>query len=451
MAVKTRAQRLTVLKEIRDLWTAEVTDYATFLTNIEALLAAIEAGDAEAGDADLINAATALRNARNAYGVAIIAAYFACHKMLGNYGGTLNVEDVQMNLAMFHDKLVTDGDAFLERIAPGDKPSSFSAGGSNVGDGTVMVHKIDDAQGGDVGHVQTWKLRCIAAAPDTVTGNERFEVTGGVTGLYPTQEGGTGGGEGYQYRDSYGLSTNLPAPAQADGNGALQAQEVGAKGMTITGVGTSQESGNLIADGGFESAGATAADFGSNWTATSDVTRNVSSPIEGNADAKWTHDGKLTQEGLGALLSSGCYYGLNGWALKSGTPTGDLTIKLIDDNATYMTATIDVSTLSGTAVKIPFATVFLPASVDVASLRIEAEIANWGSTGTVHLDKVTLAKLVVCEGIAIKPVAGIVPTAKNDVFTAAVAQSNANNLQYLNNRAFGRGFPSASSAVNWTD
>jgi hypothetical protein len=448
MAVKTRAQRLTVLKEIRDLWAAEVTDYATFLTNLGQLLAALEAGDPETGDADMFNAAEALRTVRDNYGAAIIAAYFACHKMLGNYASTLNVNDVQTNLAMFHDKLVADGDAFLERIATGDKPASFSAGGSNVGDGLVMVAKVAAAQGGDVGHVQTWKLRCISAAPDTQTGAEEFEISGGVLGLYPTQEGGTAGSEGYQFRGSYGLSSNLPSPSQAV-DGAPGAQSAGAKGVTCFSVGTSAESGNLIADGGFE--GGSTTTFGGDWTATGSVARNTTTPIEGNADAKFTGDGNLMQEGLGIRLASGCYFGMTAWASKSGTPTGDLHITLEDDNATYLDVTVDVSTLSGTPTPLTFKTVFLPDSVDVASLRIEADIANWGSAGGVYVDKIMLRKLVTLEGIAVGPVGGITPTAKNDVFTASVAQTNADNLQYLNNRAFGRGLPSANPAVNWGD
>ena len=179
-----------------------------------------------------------------------------------------------------------------------------TSGGSNVGDGVVMVHTISQANGGDVSHVQTLTLTCKQATPETESGAETFQVTGAALAANPTLEGGTGTSPGYSYKDGFGKAINYPSEQQASGEGQLDGEN------KLSSVGTATAAGNLLTDGGFEN---TLTDA---WTvAGSNFTRNTTTPIEGSGDLKIAGN-DTAYELVGSRLSTLSYYGLNFWAKK---------------------------------------------------------------------------------------------------------------------------------------
>lgn len=434
MANRSRAECLALIQAFEDIYADQQTDLGGMDTLISTLEAQLVTGDHEEENIKLMDVVRVLRRAIDGVHDALMTAAAPLAKVLGRYAGAPDLNDIEGCLAYFQKKLVDDGDEFEERGFT--KASSASAGGSNTGNPAILIHAIDPAYGGDVGHVETKTLTCEKAYPEApIEGNEVFVVRGAAPGDYTYLEGGSGIGNAYQ--QEYGRAPQ----------GLSAQQEVLQTGVEFSGVCGDEASGNLINDGDFENS-----DLNTEWTESSGTwTEDTTDECVGAQSVSTQGNGVLYQF-VGARMVQLCIYGMDFIAKKTSTPTGSLTMKLKDDSTTHLTITKDISTLTTSAVKQAFGTVVLPKTADMSTLRIEFEVSSYGSSGKIVIDEATLQMLKVIDGgYAIGVSGGVTPAAKGDSWTfATTGGTTGDNMEFLN-RLYKRGFESDTAATNWAD
>lgn len=427
---------LRALRDYRDDLRAEIPGFVTLLEAIEN--AAVTDEPNEENDL-FLDAVKAQKDALNALWEAQAEFATATAMMLGRYAGSPDLSDFDRNLAAFNDKLVADSDEFEIRNL--SKFSAWSAGGSNVGNGTAFVHNIDPAFGGDISHVETKTARCVKSYPDV--DRPVFVIEGAARGKFAYLEGGSSVGNAYNGAPA-GIGSNAPGAGQT----------IGQTGQEIEASGLEESDGNLVIDGGFEAASLDSED--ANWTKDSggnDVTINTSSPIDGDQDLKFAADGQVSQSVAGRVFP-GRVYALEVWHDKDGTVSaGNLVVKLTDGATDHITLTIANSGMSTSAAKATYGTVRIPASAKCDLMEVSIAEASMSGGGTVKVDRVVLRELTILDGgQAIGFADG--PTgfkAQNDVFTGAITGGTDGTLQRQNNELLGRGFEADGTATDWAD
>lgn len=436
MANRDITDNLAMLRALRDLRDDLRAEIPGFLTLIWAIRVQAIVDDDVEENAEFLAACDQIEAALNTLWDAQDAFRTPTAKMLGRYASCADLSDEDRCLAAFNDKLVADSDEF--EVRGFTKFSAWVAGGSNVGDGTAMVHNIDPAFGGDVSHVETKTLKCVKSYPEV--DQAVFEVEGAQAGDYSYIEGGSSRGLGYP-GPTAGVGSNAP------GAGASIRQT----GDEIASVGVEASQGNLVVDGGFEAATLDSNDV--NWTLDSGAAAiNTSSPIAGSNDLKFAADGQVSQD-LSGKIFPGRIYGLEFRTKKSGTVSaGTTTVRLYDGATAHLSIAVTNSAASGTE-KQPYATVRIPATAKCDSMTLQIIEASIAGGGTMEVDNIILRELdVVDGGQAFGVTDGLVGwKAQNDVFTGATTGGTDGTLQRQNNELFGRGFEADATATDWAD
>lgn len=435
MADRSTAEVLALLQALEDVLTDVITDQGGLVTLLNALEAQFNVADPHPVNTELSAKLQTLYDAMNGVMDAVTGFADPIAKVLGLYAGSPNLNDRDINLRAFQAKLVADADE-LEQ-AGYTKFTAMDAGGGNTGNGTIMVHNIDPAQGGDISHVETLTLRCSKSYPDTALNAEEFVAVGATPARLKYLEAGSGMGGAYQ----------LALGGDVDPNALSGQQPQVQTGDVIASIGGDEGTGNLVNNGDFEDDSLTG-----EWTvAGSNATLDTASAMDGVNSLKFAGDDTVTQD-VGSRLNPRVIYGLEVYAKKSGTPTGTLTIKLKDGSTDHITITKDISTLTTSPVKQTYGTVLLPASADMETLKVEVKVASYGGSGNIYVDNVVLASLVVVDGgRALRPVQGLAPWRKGDVFTKATTNANTGDNQKLMRFLFKRAFEADSAATDWPD
>jgi hypothetical protein len=435
MAARDQADVLALLQAVRDLRDDLRSEIPGFLTLIAAIrVQAIVDDDVEENSElldwcdDMEDLCDALWNGQQGSAVPLA-------KVLGRYASSPDLNDYDRNLAEFQDKLVADSDEF--KLRGFTKFSAWSAGGSNTGNGTAMVHNIDPAYGGDISHVETLTAECRTAE---VGSQAVFRITGEKAGDFAYLEGGSGIG------NAYGMPT-AGVGAQSPGVGQEELQT----GEDISSVGDESSEGNLIEDGGFEAATLDSND--SNWVDNSGSPAiNTSSPISGTQDLIFDNANGEVYQDVSNVVEAGKYYGLEFWTKKVGTVSaGTTVVKLSDDTTDHITLTVTNNGASGTEKK-AYGTVRIPDSADLANMKIYVTEASIAGGGSMQVDMIKLVPLKVIDGgRAVGFTDGTTAWVRNDVFTGATSGGTGGTLQRQNNELFGRGFEADSTATDWAD
>lgn len=436
MAARDQADNLAMLQAMRDLRDDLRTDIAGFLTNIAAIRTqAIVDDDVEENNL-FLDACEALEDACDALWEAQQELAVPAAMMLGRFSSSPDLNDYERNLAAFQDWLVANSDEFKLRGLT--KFSTWSAGGSNTGNGTAMVHNIDPAYGGDISHVETLTAECIRA-----NYNERavFVIRGAKAGDFAYLEGGSSIGNAYGMPTA-GLGDQSPGEDQEE----LQT------GDDIESVGDESSEGNLLEDGGFEAATLDSTSD-ANWVDNSGSPAiNTSSPISGSQDLIFDNANGEVYQAIPNKLKHGQYYGLEFWTKKVGTVSaGTTVVKLSDDTTDHITLTVTNSGASGTEKK-AYGTVRLPDNADLENMKVYVTEASIAGGGSMQVDKIKLIPLKVIDGgRAVGFTDGTTAWARRDEFTGATTGGTSGTLQRQNNELFGRGFEADSTATDWAD
>lgn len=436
MAARDQADNLAMLQALRNLrddLRAEIPGFLALIALIR--VQAIVDDDVEENSEflavcdDLEAALDTLWNTQQGFAVPTA-------KMLGRYAGSSDLQDFNRNLAAFQDKLVADSDEF--EVRGFTKFTAWSAGGSNVGNGTAMVYNIDPAFGGDISHVETLTAEC-KEAPD-LGSQAVFQIRGAARGDFAYLEGGSSVGNAYP----------MPTPGLGKQSPGLDQLSVGT-GEDIESVGDEASEGNLLNDGGFEAA-TLVSTTDSNWVRTGSVAEiNTSSPISGDQDLIFDGDDTVTQE-IPNVLKPGRIYALEFWTKKVGTVSaGTTTVKLTDGTTDFITIAVTNSGASGTE-KQPYGTVRLPDSAKLDLMKVTIVEASLAGGGTMQVDGVKLVEMAIVDGgRAVAFTDGTTAWARNDVFTGATTGGTDGTLQRQNNELLGRGFEADSTATDWAD
>lgn len=467
---KSKAQVLAVMQESKDYLDACRTFFSgDYLTAYQALSAALAAGDDEPEDAVQRAALRdSLDSAISAY-EAVKAAVYEIHATLGRYGESEDLNDVDLNLQRFSEKIEADSEAVKSRGFT--KFSSWSAGGSNVGDGAFVVLNTD--RGGDLldySHVETVTIECIADSTTGVfpTGAEQFIVYGEAIGDFPWDASGAGsgrGGEGDDYAPPWGVTLDDFGPG-------LNARSLRA-GLAFQAVGASQEAGNLVANGncaqGLTGSGSSNTLAGG-WSRASSgggsgtLELETTNQLKGTQSLKTDADFKLTfpitrenTNGVGA--DEGTPYALYVWArCNSSLTDGDVILRLIDDSTTHATLTFDLTGITDdTWTGATPVTVIMPGNPG-ANLRVELEVDNLAGTGAeVLIDNIMCVPLYHYDGRTFAVLEGQTSWRVADSATGQTTVSEAGAIQRMVNEVFGGEgnvaylHADASAATYWSD
>lgn len=465
MAYKSAAQTLLVWQKMVKAVDNLKTALGTFQTDYLAIQDAIQPDTVTVGFENDIQLA-ALRSMRDSLNESYnrgLAMIDTIHYSLGRLAASPDLGNRAMNLAYFQDKLVTDADELESRGLT--KFSSFSLGGSNVGNGKFVLYGSDSAgQVMDIAHPQTLTLSCerdaFSGDQRTVEGNEKFRIKGESPNFeFPWVEAGSGMGVGYQY-PNYGLATNEWGPdMQSATDGYLSA---------ISG---NQSTGNVIRgdfENSFSAMTANEQSFTDGWISTSgydkitfvDTSAAPTAMLKGNGCIKITGNCKFRYPLTGstqARSKAAMFLSLRTYKfISSSTLTGTLTVKVIDDSTTHGTLTVTVGSLTDNTKthNTPVAFI-LPANIG-ANLRVEIEMASYfdgsGSSNYLLLDEAVLGRMKLIDGgYAVGIAAGLVPFRKGDYAYGATTDAASGRLQFYANKVWGRFFRHAGTADFWED
>ena len=455
MAVKTKAQVLTLIQEVVQLH----DDLLTFLTGtfeaqFNLVSTAIAAGDDEDEDEDQLSV---LREVLTSLGDAnqlTLDLVTALNATLGRFALNADLGDVEQNLQAFHAKLIADAEAFLNRgytkLAGG-----FTPGGANIGNPTFAFLLLDvNGDIGEGGRPETYTIRCVtdAVEGEIELGAETWELEGTALGTFPWDEAGIGGdadGEGYDRELGKGtkdFSENVLS--------IIAGEQFG-------GVGVTSAAGNILLNGDFEEAFGSGATKIPRWTFMdgneANVVEETVAPIAGDASPKANGLFRLRQtiENGMRTKSAFAYEMIVNGASGAANLTGTLVLRVLDANATvHATASLNLATLvEGVDTKFPFKGFILPVNVQ-GDLFFEIEItAIGGTTPTLIFDQAILGELFFIDGnFFARPMGGLTAARTDDsaVGVVSVIEDGANQRAF--NKAFeGAYVKAAAVAVFWDD
>lgn len=438
MAARALADVLALDQALRDLHDDVVSELAGFKTLANAVEDLIDNGDTAPENALLTGWLNDFKTACDGLYGTFSALNQPLSVVHARYAGAEEFTDTGRNWARFQDKLVADADELENRNFT--RFSTWSAGGSNSGNGTMMVHNIDQAFGGDVDKAETLTARCLRSYPDTNVGQETWEVTGAAPGDWAHEEGGSARGNAYDRVFGLGQS-DLAARVESD----FKRQT----GIEFPTTGVTAEAGNLLNDGDFE--GDTLSD---QWTvAGANAAYNTTSPIAGSQHLRISGDETITQSVAGKVYP-GCIYGLEGYYKKTGTiSAGTMTLKLRDGTTDHITISLTLSSAATSATKLAYGTVLIPKTAVAASMEVQIATTSWSGAGTLDVDNIILTPLfVIGQARAVAATQGLTPwKAQNDVFTGAITGGTDGTLQRFFNRVAKRGFEADGTATDWPD
>lgn len=403
------------------------------------------------------------RQSANNYYESALAFLSSIHPTLGEVASSPDpLGDADTNLAFLNDYLIANSKAVLKR---GFTKSSWSAGGSNVGNGRILQLKTDfNGDDADCAHPDpSLRLRCMASAGRGVReGEEPFELIGSAT-RYPWQDTGISNNGVYTPQLGRGLK-------EFDGGDALlRVTNFGPNARSILSM-SGGSSLNLLTNGAMETAVSGADDdrFSGLYIISggSNLSIESTAPIVGDQSLKI--DGNCV---FGMLLKSNgvfpktpiAFGALVKKVISSSTLTGTLTI-VLRSGGTYTSAasgtahktiTVTIGSLSSNTVTAEDETFVWPASVG-DDARIEFTVTSYtdgsGTANSLLIDEMYAARMYQLDmGQCILPVRGSTAWELDDLFTASVTDLAGGELQEFLNRTFGRYVKPASSATTWVD
>lgn len=443
MAVKSKTQVQALFTAMVDLLEdSEIWLDGTFMTEVEAIYDAIAAGDQQEEDAAQISALAAVIAGGEALYGKIVALFRTLHPTVGRYAGSANLKDRAVNWNALHEKLIGDSESVKSRGLT--KFTSWSAGGSNVGDGAFVVFNTDiDATALDISHIETITLLCTAQGTESGIASDggQFAVNGEDAGERDWSEGGSGKGMANAYRRAHGAGVN-------DWHAKVKTLGVG---KTLNSVGGSASSGNLNRNADWE--GTVQASNVAQWdieSGGSNLSADTTTPWKGTQSLKATGDFVISQSLEGrAGIRTGQAYRLDapGW-IHANVSGADVTIKVKDDDTDHATITQDFTSLTdATWTDLTGVSFVLPDAIG-ENLRVEIELSNY--TGSDHIligDTILQEMTLVDEGRAVAIRTGQTNWRKGDTATGATTSTDAGEKQKALNRHESRWLEHASSAV----
>lgn len=446
MAEKSKAQVLTVMQSDVDLMEKMETFLAGgFTTAMDVCSTANEAGDDVPEDPKRSDALKALRNAATSFWRAAESYYRTNAPVFGRFAGSTNLNNEATNFEAFHDKLIADAESIEQRELT--KFSSMSAGGSNVGNGTVFVHTTDAAGTEmDISHSDTLTITCTGDQLDSGVSAEaeRFQLKGTAVSDRVWDEDGAG-----DAGNSYDL-----VPSQAE-NKVSSVRRIWATGATVTSVGATANGGNILVNGDFETWPGTTNP--GTWVVDSGtVNQETTNPAKGDNSLNASGNFKISQ----AIASKPAVASLQAYGIQiyvrveAAVSAGIVTMKVIDDSTTHATLTVDTTAIANdTWVKgaANGVTLVLPKGIG-ENLRIEIELASYGGSGIVLIDLAILSQLFQADGGRFLGLAaGLVDWKRGDVFTGVTTSTDDGKTQKWHNRIYQRWWEHAAAAVAWPD
>jgi len=466
---KSKSQVLTLMQEMKDLLDASRTWLSgTFLTALQAASTAVAAGDDEPEDEAQREALAAVLVSALSFYADVKAACYEIHPTLGRYADSELLSSVALNLRRFSEKVAGDGEALKSRGLT--KFSSWSAGGSNVGDGHFVVLNTNrDGDLLDFSHIETLTIQCVedAVTGSAPTGGETFVIYGEAPGDFEWDVVGAGSGRGAggeQYNPDWGVT-------DGDFSAALNPRTLQA-GQRFPARGASQNAGNLLPNGNCEQglAGSGSSNALQGWTrsasggGTGTLTLEETNQLKGTQSLKANADFKiyvpLTRENTGGTgADEATPYALQLWArCNSSLTDGDAILRVIDDSTTHATITVDLAALTDDTWTGGTPVMFVMPGAPGANLRVELEVDNLAGSGAeVLIDNIMCVPLYHYDGRAFAPLEGQTSWRYGDTATGETTVSEAGALQRMINEVFGRdgGIPylhaDASAATYWSD
>jgi len=367
------------------------------------------------------------------------------------------------DMAWLHDYMTDNSKAVKTR---GFTKSSWSADGSNVGNGRIVQHKADiNTLDIDVAHPDSnLRLRCMDSGGGFNEGQEPFELIGAKVNRIWRDNGIMNG----VYQPQVGLGFNDIGKDQLRSGGPgldSQAMRSMSGGSPMNLLGT---------NGGFESAvsgstdsrfaGMTIISGGDNLSveSTAPIVGDQSLKVDGNFVAYITLNERAlkpkTALSFGALVEK---------VIGSSTLTGTLTFVLRSggdkdtaaQGTAHKTLTVTIGSLSDDTVTPQDDTLIVPAALG-ADPRIEITVTSYsdgsGTDNSLLIDEVYAAPMYQVDmGQFILPVRGATSWEVDDFFTATVTNEGDEGdnglVQEFINRIFGRYVKHASSATGFTE
>lgn len=463
MSYKSQAQNVTLLQELAELREDLRTVLSgEFMTNVNAVSAALDAGDDAPEDsvsADLLDRVVQQANTLFA-AVNDLVRSVAPH--LGRLASSPDLSDYDLCIAKWNEYLHANS----QNVESSGLTISATctANGSNVGTGKIVAGLTDaESLVMDIGHIETKTIRCTQDATQGATaGAEVFTIFGAnaVGNLWDAL--GSGNGQGYVGLYGKGSKEYPTTVKQA--------------AQTIKSVGAARGAGNIIKNGDFEVAiSGTGTTKLQDWTISSGDSTLVQAStagtdlINGTYCIKNTANFLMYQNIANSDMKAGHPYAIgcklrtiNGGA---GTVTGTFTIKVKsrDDVTTYATLTQDISTLAVNTNEQP-ALVYFVLPKQHKDLKVVVELASLGGTAavdTLAIDDVILSEAVLVDGgraIAIHDGSNINSSGMvtgrwkyNDEYTTATTGPYTGTNQRQFNELFGRYVKHDAAAATWTD
>lgn len=463
MAYKSQAQNVTLLQELVELREDLRTVLSgEFMTNVNAVSAAIDAGDDAPEDSVSADALDRVVASANALFAAVNELVRTVAPHLGRLAGAADLSDYDLCIAKWNEYL--HANAQNVEVSGLTISATCTANGSNVGTGKIIAGLTDgESLVMDIGHIETKTIRCTQDATQGATaGAEVFSIIGTNTVGNLWDALGSGNGQGYTGIYGKGSKEWTSAVKQA--------------AQTLKSAGASRGAGNIVKNGDFEVAiSGTGTTKLQDWTISagdttvSNGTTAGTDLINGATCIKTTGNFTAYQNIANSDMKAGNPYAIgvklrtiNGGA---GTVTGTFTVKVMsrDGVTTYATLTQAIGSLSVNTNEQP-ALVYFVLPKQHKDLKIVIELASIGGTAatpTLAIDDVILSEATVVDGgraIAIHDGSNINSSGMvtgrwkyNDEYTTATTGPYTGTNQRMFNELFGRYVKHDAAAATWSD
>lgn len=463
MAFKSQANCVTLLSELAELREdMRVVLAGEFMTNVNAVSVAIDAGDDAPEDAvSMALLDRAVADAERLFQtIGELVRSVAPH--LGRLASAPDLGDYDACIAKFNEYLHTN--AQNVEVSGLAVSATMTANGSNVGTGKVIAGLTDaESLVLDIGHIETKTIRCTLDATQGATaGSEIFTIFGANASGRLWDNRGSGSGRGYA--GIYGKgSKEWPSTVK-------QANQ------TLKSIGPSRGAGNIIKNGDFEVAvSGTGTSKLQDWTISSGDATLVTAVtagtdlINGVTCVKNTTNFLMYQNIANSDVKAGNPYAIsikgrtiNGGA---GTVTGNLTVKVKsrDDVTTYATLTQAIGSFAVNTNE-QTALVYFVLPKQHKDLKVVVELASIGGTAatpTLAIDDLIISDATIVDGgrgIAIHDGSNINASGMvtgrwkyNDEYTTATAGAYTGTNQRQFNELFSRYVKHDAAAATWVD
>lgn len=447
MAFKTRDQVVALMRAVA-LMLSENNTYADgdFLTNLNAVSTALDAGDDAPEDATIQTALDLVETKMGELFSSMVGLASSLAPVFGRLASCPDLTNTNLNLDYFRQYMTDNGETVLMRGLTYDTAATIT--GTGAGAGLLTLSKLDPSgKVIDVGRDEDISLICTKDFSQGATaGAEQFTVYGEGGPAYPWQEGGSSNTPAYDY--TYGN-------VRADFGAEMQRLS----GQALASVGGATSAGNLMQNGDFEQAiSGTGTTKLPRWTINagdSTLTQETSDPIFGTYSLAASANFEMDNFTLSQKLKPRVPYFIAIKLERVSSATGTVTVKVMDsdEGVTHATLTQALGSLTN-ATPVPIQPVIFILPDTAEDVKVQVELASL-AVGTMKLDDVIIAPATYLKGYLAALVDGTTRNAsgyangrfKNgDKFVIQTAVDTAGEglvQEYIFNRPTGRYMPSA--------